>query len=78
MVRKVEEARRDPRINARIKRTLENWAARQPQIVGMLQIDDGKAPNIGNMFMVTTSLSLIGHDLTVPTVADVHTDRSVV
>ncbi|KAF2029776.1 hypothetical protein EK21DRAFT_67069, partial [Setomelanomma holmii] len=31
IARKLEEARKDPKINARIKTALERWAARQPQ-----------------------------------------------
>ena len=62
MAGKVEEARRDPRINARFKRALESWATHQPQSVRTLRIHDGKAPTDGNTFLVTTGPPLMGHD----------------
>jgi hypothetical protein len=44
-IRKVEEARRDPRIDVRIKEALESWASRHPQSARTLRINNGKAPN---------------------------------
>ncbi|KAI0568849.1 hypothetical protein Alg130_11911, partial [Pyrenophora tritici-repentis] len=43
-VRKVEEARKDSKINARIKAALERWLTRQPQSNGSLRVDDGEPP----------------------------------
>ncbi|KAF1938928.1 hypothetical protein EJ02DRAFT_310806, partial [Clathrospora elynae] len=40
LIRKVEQVRKDPKINARIKTALERWAARQPQDTGTLRVDD--------------------------------------
>jgi hypothetical protein len=62
VARKVEEARRDPRINAGIKTALERFAARQPQSAGTLRIDDGKAPADNTTFVVSTGLSLVSLD----------------
>jgi hypothetical protein len=62
VARKVEEVRRDPRINADIKTALERFAARQPQSAGTLRIDVGKPPANTNTFVVTTGPSLTGHD----------------
>ncbi|KAF2622824.1 hypothetical protein BU25DRAFT_300419, partial [Macroventuria anomochaeta] len=39
-VRKVEEARKDPKINARIKTALERWTAHQPQNAGTLRVNN--------------------------------------
>lgn len=76
-VRKVEEARKDSKINARIKTALERWAARQPQSTGQssgsLQVDNGQAPANTDTFVVLTGPSLSpldddghdGHDSTV-------------
>jgi hypothetical protein len=62
VARKVEEARRDPRINAGIKTALKRFAARQPYSAGTLQIDNGKAPADNTTFVVSTSLSLVSLD----------------
>jgi hypothetical protein len=61
---KVEEARKDPKIKARIKTALERWAACQPQSAGLLRVDDGKPPVNTNTFVISTSplLSTHGHD----------------
>ncbi|KAI8941682.1 hypothetical protein NX059_002893 [Plenodomus lindquistii] len=40
---KVEEARKDPKTDARINTALEKWAARQLQSAGSLQVDEGKS-----------------------------------
>ena len=69
-VRKVEEARKDSNINARIKTALVRWAARQPQSAESLQVDDGKPPanstscaiSIGPSLTSHTSLYHDGHD----------------
>jgi hypothetical protein len=58
LVRKVEEARKDPKIDVRIKTALERWAARQPQSTGKLRIDDGNPPADGNTFAVTVNISI--------------------
>jgi hypothetical protein len=60
-VRKVEEARKDPRINKQVNTALERWAARQPQSTGTLRVDDGKAP-ANNTTFVSTGLSLVSLD----------------
>jgi hypothetical protein len=64
ITRKVEEARRDPRINAAIKTALERFAARQPQSARTLRIDDGKPPANTDTFVILTGPSLMikGHD----------------
>jgi hypothetical protein len=62
VARKVEEARRDPRINAGIKTALERFAARQPHSAGTLRIDDGKAPADNTTFVVSTGLSFVSLD----------------
>jgi hypothetical protein len=67
VARKVEEARRDPKINAAIKTALKRFAARQPQSARTLRINDGKAPANTDTFVVATSLLLTtlsydGHD----------------
>ena len=55
---KVAEARKDPKINARIKTALEKWAARQPQNTGQnagsLRVDDGRPPADTNTFVIST------------------------
>ncbi|KAF1947379.1 hypothetical protein EJ02DRAFT_417570 [Clathrospora elynae] len=53
LIRKVEQARKDPKINARIKTALERWAARQPQDTRTLQVDDGKLPADSSTFVVS-------------------------
>jgi hypothetical protein len=55
VARKVEEARRDPRINADIKTALKRFAARQRQSTRSLRIDNGKPPADTNTFVVTTA-----------------------
>jgi hypothetical protein len=64
LARKVEEARKDPRINTRIKTALERWAARQPQSAGSLRVDDGKPPANTDTFVISTgrSLTTLDHD----------------
>jgi hypothetical protein len=63
-VRKVKEARKDSKMDARIKHALERWAARQPQSTGSLQVDDGKPPVNTDTFVILTgpSLTLLDHD----------------
>jgi hypothetical protein len=58
---KVEEARKDSKIDASIKTALERWAARQSQNTGTLRIDDGRPPADSNTFVVSTGPSLIVH-----------------
>jgi hypothetical protein len=78
MTRKVKEARRDPRINAQIKRALKSWAARQPQSARTLQINDGKPPADGNTFAVTVNLSLTTLDEQLEhNVYNVHVDHNL-
>jgi hypothetical protein len=63
-VRKVEEARKDSKIDAQIKTALERWAARQPPSAGSLRVDDGRPPLNTNTFVISTgpSLTTHGHD----------------
>lgn len=53
-VRKVEEARKDYKINARIKTALARWTAYQPQSTASLQVDDGKPPVNTDTFVIST------------------------
>ncbi|KAF1830910.1 hypothetical protein BDW02DRAFT_641857 [Decorospora gaudefroyi] len=65
-VRKVEEARKDSKINARIKAALARGLARQPQSTASLQVDDGKPPVNTETFVISTGPLLKplrdGHD----------------
>ncbi|KAI1507131.1 hypothetical protein Ptr86124_013934 [Pyrenophora tritici-repentis] len=65
-VRKVEEARKDSKINARIKAALERWLTRQPQSNGSLRVDDGEPPANTDTFVISTGPMLKplhdGHD----------------
>ncbi|KAF2621748.1 hypothetical protein BU25DRAFT_314258, partial [Macroventuria anomochaeta] len=61
-VRKVEAARKDPKINAQIKTAIDRWTARQPQNAGMLRIDNGRPPADSSTFVVTTAPSLMDLD----------------
>jgi hypothetical protein len=60
-VLKVEEARKDSKMNARIKNALERWAARQPQSARSLRVDDGKPPVNTNTFVISSGSSLSAH-----------------
>ncbi|KAI1563873.1 hypothetical protein PtrEW13061_012021, partial [Pyrenophora tritici-repentis] len=66
-VRKVEEARKDSKINARIKAALERWLTRQPQSNGSLRVDDGEPPANTDTFVISTGPMLKplhdGHDI---------------
>jgi hypothetical protein len=64
-IRKVEEARKDSKMDAQIKTALETWAARQPQSTRTLRVDDGKPLVHTDTFVISTGLflpSLDGHD----------------
>ena len=56
-VRKVNEALKNPKLKAIIKKALDKWAAHQPQSVGTLRIDDGKPPADTNTFVVSINSS---------------------
>jgi hypothetical protein len=86
-VRKVEEARKDSKIDARIKTALERWEARQPQSTRSLRIDDGRPPADNNAFAMLIGPSLLVHyghcsyynddDRNNHDLRDVHNDRDV-
>ncbi|KAK1912620.1 hypothetical protein P3342_004556 [Pyrenophora teres f. teres] len=61
-VRKVEQARKDHKVNARIKSALDKWAARQSQstqqYTGTLRIDNGKAPDDNHTFVMSMGIKL--------------------
>ncbi|KAI1515887.1 hypothetical protein KJE20_13861 [Pyrenophora tritici-repentis] len=62
-VRKVEEARKDSKINARIKAALARWLAHQPESTGSLRVDDGEPPANTDTFVLSTDpLLKYSHD----------------